>query len=403
MPCLTKVDSMSILPYGRHQIDDDDIEAVVDILKNGLLTAGPKVAEFEQAISDKLGVKETVVCSNGTAALHLAVMASGLGPGDTAIVPTVTFLSTANAVRMVGAEVIFADVEPDTGLLTKDSLLEAYGRADSPVKAVLPVHLNGQCADMPAIQSAANENGSKIITDCCHALGAEYFDGGRPGDGQYEDFGCFSLHPVKSIAMGEGGLITTNDAEAAARMRLLRGHDMKRDADTFVLNDMAFDSSGAANPWFYEMHELAYNYRATDMQCALGLSQLKKLDDFIASRRRIADLYDAALAPLGNFLRPVTRTGLANSAWHLYPVLIDFEARGKDRATVMHELLSKGVGTQVHYIPVSSQPYYRDRYGEQKLPGAERYYSRVLSLPIFPAMTESDVEKVVAALADVLN
>jgi len=395
--------SMAVLPYGRHQIDDDDIEAVVDVLRNGLLTSGPKAAEFEADFAAKIGAEEAVVCSNGTTALHLAVMAAGLGPGDVAIVPTLTFLSTANAVRMAGAEVQFADVDSDTGLLTPKTLLAAYKKVDGAVKAVLPVHLNGQCADMPEIKDIATANNSALITDSCHALGAEYAGGGRPGDGRYEDMACFSLHPVKSIAMGEGGMVTTNNPKFAKRMRLLRSHDMVRDAADWVLADVSFDKNGDANPWVYEMHELGYNYRAPDILCALGQSQLKKLDGFVARRREIAEFYDELLAPLGNFLRPVPRTMLAKSAWHLYPVLIDFNTREEDRAEVMRRLLAEGIGTQVHYIPVSGQPYYSNRYGTQKFAGANSYYQRVLSLPIFPAMSDEDVRGVVSALETVLG
>lgn len=394
---------MSVLPYGRHQIGEDDIEAVVEVLRSGALTAGPKAAEFEKAFAAKIGAKEAVVCSNGTTALHLAVMAAELGPNDKAIVPTVTFLSTANAVRMTGANVVFADVHPDTGLLTEETLLEAYKTAGGPVKAVLPVHLNGQCAEMPLIAKVAADNNSVIITDCCHALGAEYANSGRPGDGRYENLACFSLHPVKSIAMGEGGMVTTNDSAAAARMRLLRSHDMKRDPAEWVERDISFDEQAEPNPWAYEMHELAYNYRAPDILCALGLSQLKRLDGFVSRRREIAALYDDALASAGNILRPIPRTPTAESAWHLYPVLIDFKACGKERSVVMKELMEKGVGTQVHYIPVSSQPYYRKRYGRQEFPGANSYFERVLSLPIFPAMSDRDVLDVVSALKATLG
>jgi len=397
------VSAMEILPYGRHQIEEDDIEAVVAVLRSNALTAGPKAGEFEKEFARKIGVAEAVVCSNGTAALHLAAMACDLGPGDLAIVPTVTFLSTANAIRMTGADVIFADVDPDTGLLTAETLKAAYSDADADVKAVLPVHLNGQCAAMAEISELAGKHNSQIITDCCHALGANYGAGGRPGDGQFEDFGCFSLHPVKSIAMGEGGFVTTNNVEGAARMRLLRSHDMKRAHSEWQETEQAFSKAGEANPWYYEMHELAYNYRATDMQCALGLSQLGKLDRFISRRRNVADMYDQALKRHHNLMQAVPRTAMADSAWHLYPLLIDFEMGGKTRAQVMKELLARGVGTQVHYIPVSNQPYYKKLYGEKCFAGAEAYYGRALSLPIFPAMESEDVEKVVAALVDVLS
>ncbi len=393
---------MEMLSYGRHQLDDDDIEAVVEVLRGGALTAGPKVAEFEEAFADKVGAKEAVVCSNGTTALHLAAVGAGLGQGDAAIVPAITFLSTANAVRMAGADVVFADVDPDTGLMTPETLSDAFGRTNKPVKAVLPVHMNGQCADVSAIQALASERDCAIITDSCHALGAEYVDGGRPGDGRFETMGCFSLHPVKSIAMGEGGMITLNDTSLADRLRRLRSHDLRRRPEDWMNEDLAYDRRGMPNPWYYEMHEMGYNYRATDFQCALGLSQLKKLDAFISRRREIAALYDAALSELAPALVPVPRTGVANPAWHLYAVLIDFDAVGKTRAQVMQELLEKGVGTQVHYIPVPWQPYYAADWSDVSFEGAARYYARVLSIPIFPAMTDEQVHGVKNALEQVL-
>lgn len=391
------------LPYGKHSIDEDDIQAVVEVLRSAPLTTGPKIPEFEKAFAKQLGVKEAVVCSNGTAALHLAAMAIDIGPDDVAIVPSITFLATANAIRMTGAEVCFADVDAETGLMTPETFKGALARAKGPVRAVLPVHMNGQSQHMAEIREIANDMGIKIITDCCHALGADYEDGGKPGDGTYEDLATFSLHPVKSIAMGEGGVITTNDAGWAHKMRLLRSHAMEKDSSVWLQSEEAISADGAPNPWYYEMQMLAYNYRATDMQCALGLSQLKKLDGFIKSRRQVADYYDKHLGSLSNRVRPIPRSSDCLSAWHLYPILIDFDSVGKDRAKVMDELKALGVGTQVHYVPVSSQPYYVDRYGRQDLPGAEEYYSRVLSLPIFPAMTDADVRRVVDAITKVID
>lgn len=393
--------SRSFLPYGRHSIDEDDIEAVVEVLRNGPLTCGPKVEEFEADFARKIGVDHAVVCSNGTTALHLAVIAAGIGPGDYAIVPAITFLATANAVRMAGAEVCFADVDPETGLMTPAHFEEALKRAAGPVKAVLPVHMNGQSEAMANIKAIADQHGVHVISDCCHALGAEYLDVGRPGDGQFEDMGTFSLHPVKSIAMGEGGVVTTSDPEKARLLRLLRGHAMEKDSSLWQHAD-GFAENGEANPWYYEMQILAYNYRASDLQCALGISQLRKLDSFIEKRRKIASWYDTLLASLDNLVRPIRRSSDCISAWHLYPVLIDFEALGQERAMVMQSLGDAGVGTQVHYVPVSNQPYYVARYGRQELPGAEAYYDRVLSLPIFPAMTKEDVAKVVEALSAIL-
>lgn len=387
------------LPYGKHHIDENDIEAVAEVLRSGALTCGPKVEAFETAFSEYIGVKHAVVCANGTAALHLACIAAGLGPGDVAIVPSITFLATANAVLMTGADVVFADVSSSTGLMTGATFDDAVARVKKGnLKAVLPVHMNGQAGEIETIYKAAKGIEISVITDCCHALGAEYYSGGRPGDGQFEDMATYSLHPVKSIAMGEGGMVTTNDDKMANHMRALRGHAMEKQPEAWLNEDLAFDGANA-NPWYYEMQMLAYNYRASDIQCALGLSQLSKLSSFVDKRRAIANLYDIKLSSLGNKIRPIDRAGFTDSAWHLYPVLIDFEALGLSRAQVMHRLAEKGIGTQVHYVPVSRQPFYETRYGVQKLPGADTYYSKVLSLPIFPSMLETDVERVVDALA----
>lgn len=391
------------LPYGRHSIDQADIDAVTDVLKNGPLTCGPKIEEFEAAFAQCIGAQEAVVCSNGTAALHLAALTAGLGEGDIAVVPSITFLATANAVRMTGAEVCFADVDPSTGLMSLEAFKNAVARCLKKPKAVLPVHMNGQSGDMAQIAKFARANDIKIIADCCHALGANYSSGGKPGDGQFEDFGTFSLHPVKSIAMGEGGVITTSNKQLAQHMRMLRGHAMEKTSENWVNSQQGIAADGSANPWYYEMQFLAYNYRATDIQCALGLSQLQKLADFITKRRQIADWYDDHLAGLSNLVKPIDRSPHSYSAWHLYPVRIDFKAALKDRNAVMKQLAFANIGTQVHYVPVSYQPYYTDRYGEQNLPGSDAYYQQALSLPIFPDMTEADVLRVAEALHQSLS
>ncbi len=393
----------TFLPYGSHYVDESDIEAVVDVLKNGPLTCGPKVDEFEAAFARKIGVSDAIVCANGTAALHLACLAAGLQEGDIAIVPAITFLATANAVRMTGAEVCFADVNPTTGLMSPDDLIDAFERSGKRAKAVLPVHMNGQSEHMQDIAAFASRQGMVVISDCCHALGAEYLNSGKPGDGQFEAFGTFSLHPVKSIAMGEGGVVTTNNSAKAHLLRQLRGHAMEKDPGQWSDTQAGTALDGKPNPWYYEMQKLAYNYRATDIQCALGLSQLNKLDGFVEKRRSLAAHYDRQLAHLNNRVRAVRRSNDCVSAWHLYPVLIDFPYCGGDRAGLMEALHASGVGTQVHYVPVSRQPYYVERYGHLNLPGAESYYSQVLSLPIFPAMEPADVDRVVRALAENLG
>lgn len=395
------------LPYGRHQIDEDDIAAVVSVLRSDSLTGGPLVAEFERAFAERVGARFAVACANGTAGLHLATMALGIGPDDAAIVPTLTFLATANSARYVGAEVTFADVDAATGLMRPEDLKDAFARAGSrKAKAVIPVHLNGQCVDMEIVAEFAGRHGLRVIEDACHAIGATYRTRSgeevRVGACRHSDMAVFSLHPVKTIAMGEGGVVTTNDPDLHATLLRLRNHGMVREASRFVQRDEAFDADGQPNPWYYEMPEPGYNYRASEIHCALGLSQLRKLDRFLLRRRELADTYDRALAPLAPLLQPIPRVARCASGWHLYVVQIDFSSAKASRGTFMRKLLDRGIGTQVHYLPVHRQPYYRSRYGNTRLPGADAYYAACLSLPFFPAMTDAEVGRVAATLADEL-
>ncbi len=393
---------MVFLPYGRQQIEDDDIAAVVDVLRSEFLTTGPALAAFEAALCRATAARHAVACTNGTAALHMAALAFGLGPGDIAVVPSVTFLSTANAVRLTGAEVVFADCDPDSGLMEAQHFAEAQARAEGPVKAVFPVHMAGQCGDLAAIRDVADRHDIAVIDDAAHAIGSRYRlrDGETSpiGDGRLCRMTTFSFHPVKTIAMGEGGAVTTNDDALAARLRHLRSHGMTRDFAEMSRNDMAYDGEGRQNPWYYEMPEVGLNYRVTDIQCALGHSQLKKLDRFVARRRALAARYDSQLEGLSPLLQPLAQSQHCKAAWHLYAVLIDFDAAGISRAAFMNRLREDGIGTQVHYIPVHRQPYYQRRYGETALPGSERYYARTLSLPLFAGMADEDVDRVVAAL-----
>lgn len=400
----------SFLPYGRQTIDEDDIAAVAEVLRSDYLTTGPAVEAFEKAFGEKVGARHAVVCSNGTAALHLAALALGLGPGDTAVVPTLTFLSTANALRFVGADVQFADVDPDSGLMTADTLLAALNTAREEgraVKAVFVVHLNGQVAEMQVIAAIARERGLAVVEDSCHALGTTYrLSSGtevQVGDCHFSDMAIFSFHAVKTIATGEGGMVTTNADDLAARLVLLRNHGMERNSAEFVDEEAAFDASEAVNPWYYEMHTVGYNYRLTDIQCALGLSQLRKLDRFAAQRRELARLYDARLVPLAPVVKPVSMVPDCDPCLHLYAVLVDFKAAGVSRRIVINRLREQGIGTQVHYRPVHQQPYYKRLYGERTLPGAEAYYDGVLSLPLFPSMASEDVLQVVSALGSVFS
>ena len=397
----------AFLPYGRQVIEDDDIAAVTAALRADYLTTGPTVELFERAFAGEVGAAHAVACNSGTAALHLATMALGLGADDWMIVPSLTFLATANAARYVGAEVEFADVDPDTGLLTEATLAEALARAQRAgrsVKAVSVVHLGGRIAPVRAIAALARD--LPIVEDACHALGTTYDDGGsqaRVGDQRHGKLATFSFHPVKTIAVGEGGMITTNDAALAARMRLARNHGMTRDPDAFSDIVAAVSPDGKINPWYYEMPEPGYNYRLPDILCALGLSQLAKLKRFIARRRALAAQYDAALASLAPLVRPVPPVAGCNPALHLYVVLIAFDRIGLSREQVMMRLRERGIGSQVHYIPVHRQPYYRKRYGDLALPGADAYYRRALSLPLFPSMSDDDVRRVVDALGEIVN
>lgn len=391
------------LPYGRQTIEDDDVAAVAAALRADFLTTGPTVEAFEAAFKAKVGAEHAIAVANGTATLHLAMLALGIGQenggeGDVCIAPSVTFLATANCARYVGAEVVFADVDQDSGLMTPQTLADALKRAAKGpfagrrVRAVLPVHLRGDVCDLPGLKALADGVGAVLVEDAPHALGSVgTFDGvAHPvGDGAFSGFASFSFHPVKTLATGEGGMLTTNDAALAARARSLRGHGMVRPA--------------GAEPWVYEMPELGFNYRIPDVLCALGISQLSKLDRFVARRRALTALYAEKLAALAPTVRLAESPAWSDPALHLLTVLIDFEAAGTTRRAVVETLKAQGVGSQVHYIPVHGQPYYRTRYGALDLPGAEAWYARCLTLPLYPTMEDGDVDRVVEALARALT
>ena len=395
---------MLTLPYGRQLIEDDDVAAVAEVLRGDYLSGGPAVQEFERGLVDVTGARHAVAVGSGTAALHVAAMTLDLKPGDQVIVPTVTFLATANAARYVGADVVFADVDADTGLMGPEQLAEAMQRAPS-ARAVFPVHLGGQVADSVGIAKVARDTGLKIVEDACHAIGTTLADSTQTPVGAcaHSDMSIFSFHPVKTIAMGEGGAVTTNSDVMAERLRTFRNHGIVREPSKLLDKAQAFTSDGVAHPWYYEMHEFGFNYRASDLQCALGRSQLGKLDRFVERRRALAERYDHELESLAPLVRPVTRTAFSHPAWHLYVVLIDFSAAGVTRDDVMHELAKQAIGTQVHYIPVHRQPYYRKLQQELQLPGADSYYERALSIPLFASMSDEEVLRVVTALKQALK
>jgi UDP-4-amino-4,6-dideoxy-N-acetyl-beta-L-altrosamine transaminase len=381
------------LPYGRQTIEDDDIAAVAEALKADFLTTGPRVEAFEQAFAEAVGARHAVACINGTAALHLAMLALEVQPDEAVIAPSITFLATANCARYVGAEVVFADVDPDSGLMTPDTLAAAIRRLDGRrLRAVLPVHLRGDVAELPALAALAGQADAVLVEDAPHALGSTARFGNAAetvGDVRHSALATFSFHPVKTIATGEGGMVTTNDPHLAERLRTLRTHGMVRPE--------------GCEPWWYEMPEPGFNYRLPDILCALGTSQLKKLPRFVARRRQLAALYAEALKPLAPVVRQAASPSWSEPALHLMVALIDFAAAGRSRLEVVEALKARGVGSQVHYIPVHRQPYYRERYGDLDLPGAEAWYARCLSLPLYPAMADDHVGRVAEALAAALG
>lgn len=414
-----------MIPYGKQSIDEADIEAVVHCLRSDFLTQGPKVAEFEQAFAVKVGAKHAVAVNSGTAALHAGMIALGIGPGDEVIVPPITFTASANCVLFVGGTPVFADVVP-SGHIDPEKIEQ---KITSKTKAVIAVDYAGWPCDYARILDICNKHGLVLVCDACHALGATW--SGKPV-GSIGLLNNFSFHPVKHIATGEGGMVTTDDLTLAERMREFRTHGITKDAGRFkgLVSAVETPTSGVRGPdtrnqapetlsaleergpWHYEMHSLGFNYRMSDLNCALGLSQLGKLDRFVARRRDIAHAYYKAFSGMPHLqlpasdLHPASRTtDPASHSFHLYPVLIDFAALGKTRTQVMAELRSRGVGTQVHYIPVCLQPFYREKFGIKPgdFPAAERFFAGELSLPMFPAMTDADVQVVIGAIGRVFS
>lgn len=371
------------LPYGRQSIDDDDVAAVVEALRSDWLTTGPRVDEFEAALAGVAGSADAVAVSSGTAALHTALHALGIGPGDEVIVPPLTFAASANAVLYTGATPIFADVDPDTLLLDPDV---AAAAVTSRTAAILAVDYAGQPCDYPALRRLCDRHGLALVADSCHSLGGDL--DGLPV-GSLADASCFSFHPVKHVTTAEGGAVSTDDDTLAGRLRRFRNHGIDSD----------HRSRAAAGAWFYEQVELGFNYRLSDLQCALGTSQLRKLPNWIARRRELAGRYDELLADLTGVAPLAIRPG-AGHAFHLYVIRVD-----ADRDTVFAALRAEGIGANVHYVPVHLHPYHRERLGTRPglCPVAEGAFERILSLPLFPDMAEADVERVCRTLAEAVS
>lgn len=377
-----------LLAYARPQIEEDDIQAVSDVLRSGWLTTGPRVPELESAFARQVGVREAVAVSSGTAALHAAMHALGIGPGDEVIVPALTFAATANCVVYAGARPVFADVDPDTLLISVDT---ASACLSPRTKAIVAVDYAGQPCDYDELRCLADDHRLALAADACHSLGAAYR--GRQV-GSLADLSAFSLHAVKHVAAGEGGVIATDNSDWAAAMRRFRNHGI--DAD--------HRQRQAQASWFYQQVELGYNYRLTDLQAALAHSQLAKLPRWLERRREIARRYDEALHDC-RAARPLLRAPQRSHAFHLYVIRLDLGALCAGRGEIFRALRAEGIGVNVHYVPVHLHPYYRQQLGTAPgdCPQAERVYEELLSLPMFPAMTDADVDDVIAALHKVLT
>jgi len=396
-----------LIPYGRQWIDSNDIKAVVRVLRDGPITQGPNVEMFESALSEYCGVKYTVAANSGTSSLHIACLAVGIKAGDEVITSPNTFVASANCAIYCGAKPVFADIDKMTYNISPEELDK---RITERTKAVIPVHFAGQSCDMEMIsqmvEKAEKKYGHKIfiIEDACHALGSKYKNT-KVGSCAYSDMAVMSFHPVKHITTGEGGAVLTNDEELYKKLRKFRSHGITNTPGEFIYNDLAFQplpagmSQPLMNPWYYEQVHLGYNYRITNIQCALGSSQLKKLNKFRDRRRQIVNSYNEAFSNIKSVQIPFESKD-CNSNFHLYVLLFNFNQIGIERAKFMIELKKRGIQTQVHYIPVHTQPYYQKKFATKwgDCPNAERYYQKCLSIPLFPAMGEDKVKRVIEAI-----
>lgn len=385
---LKKNSRETYLPYGKQWIDEDDIKAVVNVLKGDFLTTGPYIGEFERAVADYVGAKYAVAFSNGTAALHGACYAAGIGEGDEVITTPITFAASANCVLYQGGTPIFADIDEKTYNIDPK---EIEKKITEKTKAIIPVDFTGQPVNLDAIHEIANKHNLVVIEDAAHALGAKY-KGKMVGS--LSDMTMFSFHPVKHITSGEGGIITTNSKDYYEKLLMFRSHGITRDADKMLENH---------GPWYYEMQFLGYNYRMTDFQAALGVSQLKKIDNFVARRKKYVEMYNEAFKEVKQVTTPF-QDKESDSSWHLYIIKLDLESLKGSRKEIFQALQAKNIGVNVHYIPVHLLPYYKEMgHKNGDYPIAEDLYERIISLPLFPAMEEKDVQDVIDAVKETIR
>lgn len=385
-----------MIPYGRQSITDADIQAVKEVLQSDFLTQGPAVPRFEAAVALRCDAPHAVAVSSATAALHIACLALGVGPGDWVWTSPITFVASANCALYCGARVDFVDIDPETGNMSIDELvskLEAAERLGTLPKVVIPVHFSGQPCDMKAIHALSQQYGFSVIEDASHAVGGLY-EGTAVGASVYSDISIFSFHPVKIITTAEGGMALTRNSALAEKMQLLRTHGITRNAEEM--------SKAPDGPWYYEQLDLGFNYRMTDMQAALGLSQLARLDQFISRRHEIAEQYDSLLAGLP--VASLRREENSYSALHLYILKLNLSRISVTRREVFEAMRQAGVGVQVHYIPVHLQPFYRNLgFKKGDFPAAEKFYEQIISLPIYPTLSDDEQEQVIIALREALG
>lgn len=395
-----------MLPLGRQTNTQDTLEDAIKALRDNFLTKGATIEAFETLLCEVTGAQHTIACSNGSAALHMAALAAGIGPGDFVIVPAITFLGTANAILMAGAEVVFADVDPTNGLLTPQTLTAALHRVpNGRAKAVVAVHYAGQVCDMRGIAQVARLNNMLIIEDAAQALGSTYGRYGldKAGDSKFSDLTTFSFHPFIGQPAIEGSAVTTNTSEFADRIRHLRHHGLEQDAASFKMRNQAFESDGTPKPWYQEITALGYNYRLSDLHASLCLAQLKASDEQTVKRKDLVANYKQNLAALHPLVRTIPQPWYTNPAWSFMVVFIDWTAIDKTRTEIMLALKDKDIQTDVHYMPVYRQPYYRRQRGNVTLGGAESFYERCLSLPLAPTMTQDDVSFVCNTLKNIIQ
>ena len=383
------------IPYGHQSIGNDDVKAVVEVLRSDFLTQGPQAKKFEDAICKYTGAKYAVVVSSGTAALHIAALAAGIKKGDEVITSPITFVASANCVLYCGGKPVFADIQPDTVNINPEEIKKQITRK---TKAIIPVHFAGYPCNLQEIRRIAKKYNLVVIEDACHALGAEYKSNGKwlkIGSCKHSDMTVFSFHPVKHITTGEGGAITTNSKRLYEKLKALKNHGMYKD-----------NLTARKGPWYYEIRELGFNYRITDFQCALGIAQLKKLKGFLKRRRALADRYNKAFSDLSDFVKLPRYTDKGkNHAWHLYVLRLKLENLRQNRKYIFEKLRSRGIGVQVHYIPVFYHPHYKRtlRCNAKNFPNSIRYYKEAMSIPLYECLSNTEQEKVIKTIKTVLK